>query len=98
MGSPIKEKQRIKKGRRIAADDVHKFQYDADRLYDYFHSAFHTSTDYISPYGFTQQDRIQIYKDMKKHFQGHNGNDILRLILALLAYRPNLSVSIQEVS
>ena len=80
----------------IAADDMHKFQYDADRLYDYFHNAFHTSTDYISPHGFAQQDGIQIYKDMKKHFQGHNGNDILRLILSLLAYRPNLSVSIQE--
>ena len=88
MGSPISEKKRTKEGLSVLTTST--------RLYDYFHNAFHTSTDYISPHGFTQQDGIQIYEDMKKHFQGHNGNDILRLILSLLAYRPNLSVSIQE--
>ena len=63
----------IHKGRTyvMPADDVHKFQHDLERTFDYFHAQFHPSAHYISAQGFYQQDRIQIYKDMKKHFQGH---------------------------
>jgi hypothetical protein len=88
----------IHKGRTyvIPADDVFKFQHDLERFFDYFHAQFHSSAEYISAQGFYQQDGIQIYKDMKKHFQGHQGTDILRLILILMAFKINSSLSIQE--
>jgi Zinc finger C-x8-C-x5-C-x3-H type (and similar) len=80
----------------MPADDVHKFQHDLERTFDYFHAQFHPSAYYISAQGFYQQDGIQIYKDMKKHFQGHQGNDILRQILILMQFRINPNLSIQE--
>jgi hypothetical protein len=88
----------VHKGRTyvMPAKDVHKFQHDLERTFDCFHAQFHPSAHYISAQGFYQQDRIQFYKDMMKHFQGHHGNDVLPQVLILMQLRINPNLSIQE--
>ena len=81
---------------RIANDDCAKWEYDYQRSYQLLYLAFDNSVYYISQEGFHNQDPIRVYTDMKKHFHGHSGKDLIRIDSLIHDFKPDLSVSIQK--
>lgn len=81
---------------RINNDDCAKWEHDYHRCFQLIFHAFDHSIYYLSQEGFHNQDPIRVYTDMKKHFHGHSGKDLIRIDRLIQDYKPDNNVSIQK--
>ena len=81
---------------RLAADDCGLWNHDYRRSFGYLYYSIDQSAYHLSQEGFLHQDPVRIYTDIKNHFHGHSGKDMIRIDRLIQDYKPDHSVSIQK--
>ena len=59
----------------IGPDDAHKWLFDLRRIFPVMDACFDESLHFISEFGFSQYDGVQIYQDAKMYFEGSDFRD-----------------------